>query len=86
MNMEQVAERQLVEKAKVLEDNLPQWFFAHQKSIRPDMRPNPIRRGGKPATNPMSAVFKEVTKYAVRMTCISILMPLDHKEAKQLSS
>jgi hypothetical protein len=38
-------------ETEVLGENLPQHHFVHQKSHMRDRDSNPVRRGGKPATN-----------------------------------
>jgi hypothetical protein len=52
--MENLVEWRLVGETEVLGENLPQSHFLHHKSHLPDTGSNPVRRGGKPATNRLS--------------------------------
>jgi hypothetical protein len=45
---------ELIGKTEVLGENLPKCYVVHRKSKWPDLRQNPDRRGGKPATNRLS--------------------------------
>jgi hypothetical protein len=52
--VEQLVEWRLAGETEVLGENLPQDHFVHQNPTWPDPGSNPVRRGGKPATNSLS--------------------------------
>jgi hypothetical protein len=55
--------RELAEKLKYLRRTCPSDISSTKNRTWPDMRSNPVRRGGKPATNPLSTALKVETKY-----------------------